>query len=242
MRVPRIYTPQPLTTGAVVALEEEAANHVGRVLRLRPGAPLRLFNGAGGEFEAAVAQAGKREVTVEIGAHLAGEAESPLQLTLIQSISRGERMDFTLQKAVELGVTRIVPVFSARSVVSLDGDRLERRHEHWMKIIVGACEQSGRNRLPQLAAACDLAQALASGPEGLRLVLDPVGAEALSALPGASAITLLVGPEGGLDDRELAQARAAGFRGLRLGPRVLRTETAALVALSVLQARWGDLI
>lgn len=242
MRVPRIYTPQLLACGAVAALEEEAANHVGRVLRLKPGAALRLFNGNGGEFEATVAQVGKREVTVEIGAHLAHEAESPLELTLLQSISRGERMDFTLQKAVELGVTHIVPVFSTRSVVNLEGDRLERRHEHWLKIIVGACEQSGRNRLPHLAPASDLPQALASAPEGLRLVLDPVGAEALSDQPGARAITLLVGPEGGLDERELEQARAAGFRGLRLGPRVLRTETAALVALSVLQARWGDLV
>jgi len=241
VRIPRIYSPEPLAGKVQVALHEDAANHVARVLRLKPGAPLILFDGDGGEYDAQLLSVGKRDATVTVGAHRAREAESPLGLTLIQAVSRGDRMDYTLQKAVELGVTRIVPVFSARSVVNLEGERRERRHEHWWKIIVGACEQCGRNRLPALAPLQELATVLESASDGLRLVLDPVGASAVEALPRTHAVTLLVGPEGGLDETELKQARAAGFVGLRLGPRILRTETAAVVALSVLQTRWGDL-
>jgi 16S rRNA (uracil1498-N3)-methyltransferase len=241
VRVPRIYTEQTLSSGAQAVLEGDAANHIGRVLRLRANSPLVLFDGSGGEYEAVLASVGKREVVAEVGAYRAVEAESKLELTLIQAISRGERMDFTLQKAVELGVSRIIPVSSTRSVVNLDGDRRERRHDHWLKIIVGACEQSGRNRLPQLLPLRTLSEALAAPMEGLGLVLDPSGKSSLGSLPRANSVTLLVGPEGGLDDAEVAQSLSAGFQGLRLGPRVLRTETAALVALAVLQAGWGDL-
>jgi 16S rRNA (uracil1498-N3)-methyltransferase len=241
MRIPRIHCAQPLHAGQCAQLDSEAANHVTRVLRLREGAPLILFDGNGGEFEARIATLGRREVTVELGAHYARDSESPLEITLVQAVSRGERMDYTIQKAVELGVSRIAPVLSARSVVSLDEERRGRRMEHWRKIIVGACEQCGRNRLPELLDVRPLDAWLDQPPEGLALVLDHRAKHRLGELGLAQAVTLLIGPEGGLAVEEVAAAEAAGYGGLRLGPRVLRTETAAVAALSVLQARWGDL-
>jgi len=241
MRIPRIHCGQPLRASEHIQLGDEAANHVARVLRLREGAPLILFDGAGGEFAAQVVALGRRNVTVKIAEHHVRESESPLEITLVQAVSRGERMDYTIQKAVELGVTRIVPVLSARSVVSLDEERRGRRMEHWRKIIVGACEQCGRNRLPELLDVRPLAAWLQQPAEGLALVLDHRAEHRLGELGAARAVTLLIGPEGGLTAEEVAAAGAAGYRGLRLGPRVLRTETAAVAALSVLQARWGDL-
>ncbi|MGE0080481.1 MAG: 16S rRNA (uracil(1498)-N(3))-methyltransferase [Thiohalomonadaceae bacterium] len=241
MRTPRIYCPQPLRAGERATLVDEAANHVARVLRLREGAPLVLFDGTGGEFEASVAAVARREVVVAVHGHRARECESPLAITLVQAVSRGERMDYTIQKAVELGVTRIVPVLSTRSVVSLDEERRGRRMEHWRKIIIGACEQCGRNRLPELLDVRPLDAWLRHAPDGLGLVLDHRAEHTLGELAASQAVTLLIGPEGGLAAEEVAAARAAGYRGLRLGPRVLRTETAAVTALSVLQARWGDL-
>jgi 16S rRNA (uracil1498-N3)-methyltransferase len=241
MRIPRIYCPQPLVPGEHTELGEEAANHVARVLRLREGAPLILFNGQGGEFEASITAVGRREVRVEVGAHHSRECESPLQVTLVQAVSRGERMDYTIQKAVELGVTRIVPVRSARSVVNLDDSRRGRRLEHWRKVIAGACEQCGRNRLPELQDVQSLADWLARPNEGVALVLDHRAERKLGDIDPPRDVTLLIGPEGGLAPDEITAARAAGYQGLCLGPRVLRTETAAVTALSVLQARWGDL-
>lgn len=241
MRTPRIYCPQVLRAGEQVTLAEDAANHVARVLRLREGAPLVLFNGMGGEFEATITSIARREVVVAVHDHRARECESPLSITLVQAVSRGERMDYTIQKAVELGVTRIVPVLSARSVVSLDEERRGRRMEHWRKIIVGACEQCGRNRLPDLLEARPLETWLKQSPAGLALVLDHRAEHGLGELMAARTVTLLIGPEGGLTPEEVSAARTAGYQGLRLGPRVLRTETAAVTALSILQARWGDL-
>lgn len=241
MRIPRIHCGQPLRANEHIQLGDEAANHVARVLRLREGAPLILFDGTGGEFAAQVVALGRRNVTVEIAEHHVRESESPLEITLVQAVSRGERMDYTIQKAVELGVTRIVPVLSARSVVSLDEERRGRRMEHWRKIIVGACEQCGRNRLPELLDVRPLAAWLQQPTEGLALVLDHRAEQRLGELGAGRAVTLLIGPEGGLAAEEVAAAGAAGYRGLRLGPRVLRTETAAVAALSALQARWGDL-
>lgn len=241
MRIPRIYCPQPLRTGEPATLADEAANHVARVLRLREGAPLILFNGDGGEFRASVAAVARREVRVHVESSHPRECESPLPVTLVQAISRGERMDYTIQKAVELGVTRIVPVLSTRSVVNLDEERRGRRLEHWRKIIAGACEQCGRNRLPELLEVHALAAWLGQPQAGLALVLDHRAERGLGDFVPPSAVTLLIGPEGGLAPEEVAAARNAGYDGLRLGPRILRTETAAVTALSVLQARWGDL-
>ncbi len=237
MRIPRIFLPVPLAPDALVTLDSTTANHVTRVLRLKPGAELVLFNGDGGEYLAVLEAA----ATVRLGAWRAVECESPLAITLVQGISRAERMDYTIQKAVELGVTRIVPVFAARSVVELRGERLQRRMQHWQGVVVGACEQCGRNRVPVLDAALDLSDWLrVTEAPSLRLVLNHRATATLSALPHPTALTLLIGPEGGLDESELAQSERGGFIGMRLGPRVLRTETAAVAALAALQTLWGD--
>lgn len=241
MRIPRLYVPLALSSGKVVELPEQAAAHCQRVLRLREGAALILFDGAGGEYQAQLVEAGKRGVRVQVGAHEAREAESPLRITLGQGVSRGERMDYTLQKSVELGVARIAPLETARSVVNLQGERRERRQQHWQGVVSAACEQCGRNRLPGLDDLAPLAAWLGGTHQGLRLVLHHRGAQRLSQLPPPQALTLLIGPEGGLEEAELAQARQAGFIPLCLGPRILRTETAAVAALSAIQALWGDL-
>ena len=237
MRIPRIFLPIPLAAGTLVTLDGTAANHVTRVLRLKPGAELVLFNGEGGEYPAVL----EATATARLGTWRAAECESPLAITLVQGISRAERMDYTIQKSVELGVTRIVPVFAARSVVELRGERLQRRMQHWQGVVIGACEQCGRNRVPALVAALDLSDWLhAPETQSLRLVLNHLATTALNALPRPTALTLLIGPEGGLEESELAQAERAGFIGMRLGPRVLRTETAAVAALAALQTLWGD--
>jgi 16S rRNA (uracil1498-N3)-methyltransferase len=244
MRVPRIHLPQSLAPGARLPLDETASGHLLRVLRLKPGAPLIVFNGDGGEYEATLTAVEDRAAVVTLGRFYNTRRESPLAITLAQGISRGERMDYTLQKSVELGVARIVPLETEFSQVKLDGARLERRRQHWAGVIASAGEQCGRTRLPELAAVMPLGRWLDSGADsGLCLVLDPAGDAALSQLsaPPDGRITLLVGPEGGLSDQEVASARRAGYRGLRLGPRILRTETAGIAALAALQTLWGDL-
>lgn len=245
MRIPRIHVAGPIVAGEPVALDDSASNHVVRVLRLAPGAPLRLFDGRGGQWRATLASGGKRGASALAEAHEALECESPLAVVLAQGIARGERMDYALQKAVELGVQAIRPVFTARSNVQLDAERLDKRLAHWRAVIVSACEQCGRNRLPVLATPLRIEALLAetaAGDGGLRLVLDPLARHGLRALaPPPGPVTLLVGPEGGLAEAELAAATAAGWKGVRLGPRVLRTETAGVAALAALAALWGDL-
>lgn len=237
----RLYIPSPLTVGAEVALPEPAARHAVQVLRLREGEAVTLFDGRGGEYAAQLTTIAKREVTATVIAHRDVERESPLDLTLAQCVSKGDRMDYTVQKAVELGVTRIVPLLSERTVVRLDAERWQKKREHWQGIIVGACEQCGRNRLPLLAPVQTLDTWLAAG-DGLRLLLDPMAGGGLRQRPPPpSVVSLLVGPEGGLSAAELDAARAAGCESLALGPRVLRTETAGVAALAAIQARWGDL-
>lgn len=242
MRIPRIYLPQPLTRGATVALDERAFNHAVRVLRLNVGAPLRLFDGQGAACAARLVEIGKRAAWAEVAEALPGDVESPLRVVLVQGVARGEKTDFILQKAVELGVAVFQPVFTGRGGVDLQGERLERRMQHWHGVVVSACEQCGRNRLPELRPLLPLDDWLRLVAEpGLCLLLDPLAEQGLRTLtPPAGAVTLLIGPEGGLDAAEIARARAAGFSGVRLGPRVLRTETAGLAALAALQALWGD--
>ena len=242
MKAPRIFIPQGLRPGDQLRLEGGPARHI-RVLRLRAGNPLVAFDGRGGEYAAELLAVDRRHVDIRVGAHREVETESPLPLTLIQAVSKGERMDWTLQKAVELGVKRLVPVFAERSVVNLGGVRLERRMGHWRGVVESACEQCGRNRLPELLPAERLAVAWQRFRGGQNLVLDTAGACRLGELgldPHAG-INLLIGPEGGLTGAELAAAREAGFRALLLGPRVLRTETAGIAALAALQSLWGDL-
>lgn len=243
MRLNRVFVGELLSTGSEVLLPDAAACHVARVLRLRAGAPLVLFDGSGADFRGEVVAVEGDRVRVSVGERSAGLRESPLAITLVQAVSRGERMDWTLQKATELGVKRIQPVLSARSVVRLDEQQAAKKLRHWQAIVAAACEQCGRSVLPEVRAPLDLARFLAeSSREGQRLVLSPTGPASLAGLAGMAArVELLIGPEGGLDDAEIDAAARAGFAPVRLGPRVLRTETAGIVALAVLQALWGDL-
>ena len=243
MRLSRVYCETALELGAEVALPTSAANHGARVLRLRAGAPLVAFDGRGRDYHCEVVAIEGSRVRVRVGEAAEVRRESPLAVTLVQAVSRGERMDLTLQKATELGVRTIVPVFSARSVVRLDERQAAAKLRHWQAVMVSACEQSGRSVLPQVLAPLNLVRYLAdSARDGLRLVPSPGAGESLATLGEAPAqVDLLIGPEGGFEDGELLDAERAGFRPVRLGPRVLRTETAGIVALAVLQSKWGDL-
>ena len=242
MSNPRFYVPAPLSVGTPVALPVAAAHHAVRVLRLQVDAPLTLFNGAGGEYAARIISISKSEVVVNIERHDAIERESPLAVTLVQALSSGERMDLTIQKAVELGVAQIVPVETERCVVRLQGERAVKRVQHWQQIVISACEQCGRNRLPVVSPILSIDAWLASGGRDTqRWLLSPRAAQALRELPlPTKPIELLVGPEGGFTDAEMAAAQRARYEGVRLGPRVLRTETAAPALLAAVQALWGD--
>ncbi|HEV2286681.1 MAG TPA: 16S rRNA (uracil(1498)-N(3))-methyltransferase [Steroidobacteraceae bacterium] len=241
MRLTRVYVEGPLTSGKRVRLEGNAASHVTRVLRLRVGTALTLFNGEGGEYEASIDKAAAGEVIVAVGTHTAEERESPLKLTLAQGISRGERMDLVVQKATELGVTELLPVLTERSVVRLTAQQSDRKVNHWRAIAIAACEQCGRNRLPGIAAPQGYREFVRSAPDGARVLLAPGAGVRLADLPRPDgAVTVLIGPEGGLTDEEEQAALAAGFTAVRLGPRVLRTETAAIAALALLQRQFGD--
>jgi 16S rRNA (uracil1498-N3)-methyltransferase len=240
MRLSRVYVDAALECGARVTLRGNAAGHVTRVLRLRPGAPLTLFNGRGGEFAGRIEAARGDEVTVAVAEASATERESPLSLTLAQGVSRGERMDLIVQKATELGVARLLPLLTERSVVRLDAKAAARKLAHWRAIAIAACEQSGRNRLPSLSEPLELREFLQGKAEdGTRLLLSPAAALGIADVPRPAGA--VIGPEGGLSAEEHERAVAAGFLGVRLGPRVLRTETAAIAALSLLQRQFGDL-
>lgn len=244
MRVPRVFVAQPLQSGREVLLPEQAGEHIARVLRLDRGHPLILFNGDGREYDATLASLAKRSVTADVTAIRAIERESPLALTLAQGIARGEKMDWILQKATELGVARIAPIVTERTEVKLDEERAERRLLHWRSVVAGACEQSGRTRLPQIDPPQRLDRWLATlaGDPALRLMLLPEAATTARALPTlAHGAIVCVGPEGGLSDNDVAMLQQAGFDGLRLGPRILRTETAGIAALAALQALQGDM-
>jgi 16S rRNA (uracil1498-N3)-methyltransferase len=243
VRLTRVYVAQGLESGKRCLVTGSAANHMMRVLRLAAGSAVTLFDGAGGEYDARIESLRKDAVLMEVGAHAAIERESPLAVTLAQGVSRGERMDWVVQKATELGVRRIVPLVTARSVVRLDARQGEKKSQHWRGIIIAACEQCGRNRLPQLAAPVDLEDFLAGeAPEkALRLLLSPAGTLRIGAIEPVESITLLIGPEGGLTPEERAAATAQGFMDVQLGPRILRTETAAIAALAALQHSFGDL-
>ncbi|UCV03158.1 16S rRNA (uracil(1498)-N(3))-methyltransferase [Dechloromonas denitrificans] len=241
MNMPRFYCREALSPGAHVELPEPVARHAVRVLRLPPGAPMVLFDGRGGEYPAHIERIERDRVLAELGAWRDVERESPLAITLVQALQAGEKMDYTIQKAVELGVRHIVPVESRRSVMRLAGERAGKRVAHWQGVVASACEQCGRNQVPLVAPLEKLENWLARpAPAGLRLMLAPDAEQALVALPPATEIQLLIGSEGGLDPQEMIAARQAGFQAVRLGPRVLRTETAGLAALAAMQALWGD--
>ncbi|KGQ18704.1 Ribosomal RNA small subunit methyltransferase E [Lysobacter dokdonensis DS-58] len=242
MRTTRVYVDLPLKPGARVALPEDAAIHLVRVLRLQEGDACVLFNGDGGEHTATLTAANKRGVEAQVGERRAVDNESSLRIALVQGIARGEKMDWILQKATELGVATVLPVQSDRSEVKLEPERAVKRVAHWRSVVVSACEQSGRAVVPEVAAAQPLANAVQSLETPHRFLLDPEATDTIATTPAIEgACVLAVGPEGGWSERDRATLHAAGFKGLRLGPRILRTETAGIAAIAALQARFGDL-
>ena len=243
MRLTRVHVDAELHSGLQLTVTGSAGNHIARVLRLRVGDALTLFNGQGGEYGASIEEIRRDTVVVTVLEHREMERESPFPLVLVQGISRGERMDWVVQKATELGVTRIVPIFTERSVVQLDERQAERKVQHWLSIAIAACEQSGRNRVPQIDLPVGLYEFLEQGSAPtLAILLSPAAALGLGDLPATAAgACVLIGPEGGLADVEQEAALRAGYTAVRLGPRVLRTETAAVCALTLLQQRFGDL-
>jgi 16S rRNA (uracil1498-N3)-methyltransferase len=242
VREHRIFVDQPLAEGQRMSLPPDAAHRVAAVLRLRSGDEVQLFNGRGGSHAARVVSAGRGEVLVEIGPCRARARESPLVLTLAQGISRGQKMDYTLQKAVELGAALLVPLVTGHGNVRLDGERVEARMRHWRNVIIGACEQCGRERLPELRAPIRFEDWLMECEPSRTLLLDPAAQAGLADIdPAPDALCVLAGPEGGFSREEVDLARARGCIGVRLGPRVLRTETAAVAALAACQVLWGDL-
>lgn len=254
MTPPRFYCPGEIAAGEIVELPANAAHHAARVLRLEQGDEVTLFNGEGGEFTAIIVRIDKKSVAVAVEKYHTTKRESPLVITLVQALCANEKMDWVVQKAVELGVSRIQPVVSNRSVVRLSGERANKRGQHWQQVVIAACEQCGRNQLPQMLPLMSLPDWLSEAPgqqtaepawSNLRLVLSPMAekglreyAESLSAAPHS--ISLLVGPEGGLAPEEEEAAVAAGLIPLRLGSRILRVEGAALAATAALQVLWGD--
>lgn len=242
MRIPRIYHPQPLSSGTTVTLSDDAAQHVLRVLRMTEGQALHLFDGSNQLFEAELVRVDKKSACAQIGSAQLQDRESPLHLHLGQVMSRGEKMEFTIQKSIELGVNEITPLFSARCGVKLEGDRLAKKIAQWQKIAIAACEQCGRNRVPVIHPAMALDDWCARDDGALKLNLHPRARHTINTLPlPVTRLRLLIGPEGGLSAEEIAMTGEHGFTDIQLGPRVLRTETTALTAITALQVRFGDL-
>ena len=243
MRLTRIHIDADLQTGQPLTVDGSAGNHIARVLRLRAGDGLTLFNGRGGEYGGRIEEMHRDSVRVSVLEHRDEERESPFHLTLAQGISRGERMDWVVQKATELGVSRIAPLFTERSVVHLDEKQAAKKVQHWRAIAIAACEQSGRNQVPEIDAPISLYDLLEQRTAGaVALLLSPGAALRITDVPAAEAgATVLIGPEGGLAQVEQETALRSGFTPVRLGPRVLRTETAAVCALTLLQQKFGDL-
>jgi len=240
--IPRLYCPLSLTSGTEVQLPRDAGHHAVRVLRLRAGDAVTLFDGRGGEFAAELAATDGRAVVARVGARNRIDRESPLDVTVVHAVAATDRMDYAVQKAVEMGARAIVPLMTRRSVVQLDARRAEKRVEHWRAIAIASCEQCGRNMLPEVASIREFGQWIADASDATtRLLLAPGAAAPLAGVARpVGAIQLLVGPEGGFTDDEVGAAVRAGFRPVHLGPRVLRTETAAAAALAAMNALWGD--
>lgn len=241
--MPRFHCPQPLVPGSLVDLPEAVAHHL-HVVRHQSGDELVLFNGEGGQARARIVDIGKRRASAEILALEAVDVELPFRMTLAQGLPEGSKMDWIVEKAVELGAAGIVPLAAQRSVVRLSGERADKRLAHWQAVVVSASEQCGRNRLAAVAPVQDFNRWLGQGADGVRILLSPRADASLAAWvrqTPARDVTLLVGPEGGFTDQEEDAARAAGALALSMGPRVLRTETAGLAALAILAAGWGGI-
>ncbi|WP_372971338.1 16S rRNA (uracil(1498)-N(3))-methyltransferase [Marinobacter sp.] len=242
MRIPRIYTDSPLSEGATAELDDSAAQHVGRVLRMQPGQELLLFNGDGNDYPATISESGKKRVQVQVGNPVTSTTESPLEIVLGQTLSKGDRMDYAVQKATEMGVTRIVPLTTERCDVKLRGDREDKRLRHWQSVATSAAEQCGRARVPDILPVMTVTDWLDHTSDcDLRLVLHHRTEQSLNTLAKPSRVALMIGPEGGLSPEEIATAETAGFLPVALGPRVLRTETAPVAAMALCQWLWGDI-
>ncbi|MFZ0219674.1 MAG: 16S rRNA (uracil(1498)-N(3))-methyltransferase [Candidatus Aquirickettsiella sp.] len=241
MRLTRIYQPQALNTEQKVNLSKEASGHLIRVLRMQVGDELIVFNGKAGEFHATIIDLNKNAVMVKLSEFDAINRESPLQITLAQAVLRADKMDYMLQKAVELGVTRFIPVLTARSTLKLAPERWQKRCLHWQGVMLAACEQSGRTRLPKLENPMTFDVATTAIKADQRIILQPCAKQNINSLPSFQSVALLVGPAGGWSENELKCACAATYSPMHIGPRVLRAETAGLAAISVLQSLYGDL-
>lgn len=242
MSLTRIYQATTLEPNSTLMLDEAASHHLARVLRSEVGESLILFNGNGSEYTATIKHILKKTVQVDIHAAIARDVESPIDIYLAQGIARGEKMDFIIQKSVELGVKKIFPLITERCNVRLNQEREEKRLRHWQSVVISACEQSGRNRIPEVHPAQSLESLLSKTPANLKFVLSPHVNERLptEALAAGTSILLLIGPEGGLSEREVQLAKQSAYQPLQLGPRILRTETASLAALTLLQCHFGD--
>lgn len=242
MRIPRIYTDSPLAEDCTAALDENAAQHVGRVLRMQPGQELRLFNGDGQDYPATITTAGKKNVEVMVGTPEPNHTESNLEIVLGQTLSKGDRMDYAVQKAVEMGATRIVPLSTERCDVRLKGDREDKRLRHWQSVAISAAEQCGRARVPDILPVMTIAQWLEHSRDcDLRLVLHHRTEQSLKSMDTPKRVALMIGPEGGLTADEIVLAENEGFLSVALGPRVLRTETAPVASIALCQWLWGDI-
>ncbi|HEA17113.1 MAG TPA: 16S rRNA (uracil(1498)-N(3))-methyltransferase [Pseudoalteromonas prydzensis] len=242
MRVPHIYQASSIVIATPLQLDDDASGHIGRVLRMKVGEHISLFNGQGGEYLCELIEVGKKSVVAMPLKFDDKDVESPLSIHLGQGISRGDKMDFTIQKSVELGITEITPIFSQRCGVKLSPERLAKKHLQWQKIAIAAAEQSGRNSITTIHPPIDLSQWLAQKSDEIKLTLHPRAEHSIKTIKVPSAgVRFLVGPEGGFTDDEIAQTKQQAFVDIRIGPRVLRTETAALTVLSALQLQFGDL-
>jgi len=241
MRISRFFYPELNITHTQFSLPEAAHRHAVQVLRLKKGALINVFDGQGQEYEATLEQVSKRESVAVLGQKIESQNESPLDITLLQGISRGERMDYALQKAVELGVNKIIPVVTERCNVQLSNGRAEKRLSHWKGVMVSACEQSGRSVLPDLTNMMSLDEAMLINQQSSRLVLDPLAKQGFTTLEKQQQVTLLIGPEGGLSEQEIDVVTEHNYQTVNFGPRILRTETATVAAIAVMQTLWGDL-
>ncbi|MDH5424384.1 MAG: 16S rRNA (uracil(1498)-N(3))-methyltransferase [Gammaproteobacteria bacterium] len=239
MRIPRVYIEKDLTVGNTLQLDKAASSYLIKVLRLPVAAEIILFNGQGGSYKASLLDHSK-QAQVQLDEFVPGDNESPLKITLIQGISKGDHMDITIQKAVELGVSELIPLICERTVVNLKGDRLEKKMRHWQGIANSACEQSGRNKLLQIHPPKKLSVLSLSESEA-GFILQPTAGQNLLTQSAVQSVSIIIGPEGGFTDEEIETSVGKGFREVRFGPRVLRTETAAIAAISIIQSSWGDL-
>ena len=241
MRISRLFIDTTLSPNALIPLDEKASHYLIKVLRLKPNAPLVVFNGHGNQYNATIATVEKKTVTIRTDDCVAVNNESPLSIHLAIALSKGDRMDWIIQKATELGVTAITPLISERTEVKLKGERLQKKLQHWQQIAISACEQCGRNRVPTINALCIADDWITTVKAEQKLVLHHRTEQSIDATLNIASAALLIGPEGGLSEREINAAEQCGFEALKLGPRVLRTETAPLAAVTLLQHSWGDM-